>query len=136
MIAICFRIKIKCQEYCYAADSFQSFLENRTDYEVDSAESESQSRVVDNKEIELQSNVPVTLGKKHDRSIKKGDREWQNEEIDVLIELWGKREYWYVFAICCTKAVRKLLTLCCFISDFCPLLLCVGYMQIFSLMVK
>ena len=34
----------------------------------------------------------MTLGKKPGRSIKKGDKEWQDEEIDVLIELWGKYE--------------------------------------------
>ena len=34
----------------------------------------------------------MTLGKKRGRPIKKGDKEWQDEEIDVLIELWGKYE--------------------------------------------
>ena len=31
-------------------------------------------------------------GKKRGRPVKKGDKEWQDDEIDTLIELWGKYE--------------------------------------------
>ena len=34
----------------------------------------------------------MALGKKRGRPSKKGDKEWQDEEIDILIELWGKYE--------------------------------------------
>ena len=33
---------------------------------------------------------PLFLGKKHGRPLKKGDKEWQDDE--VLIELWAKHE--------------------------------------------
>ena len=68
------------------------------DSKVDNNEIETQSQVsnVYSEENETQSQVlsesSVTLGKKRGRPIKKGDKEWQDEEIDVLIELWGKYE--------------------------------------------
>ena len=34
----------------------------------------------------------MTLRKKRGRPIKSEDKEWQDEEIDVLIELWSKYE--------------------------------------------
>ena len=34
----------------------------------------------------------MALAKKRDRPLKEGDKDWQDEEIHVLIELWAKHE--------------------------------------------
>ena len=48
-----------------------------------------------NREIGSQLQVsdnPVALGKKRGRPLKKGDKDWQDDEIHVLIQLWAKHE--------------------------------------------
>ena len=52
-------------------------------HEVD-RETGSQSYVSDN---------PVALGKKRGRPLKKGDKDWQDDEIHVLTGLWAKHEF-------------------------------------------
>ena len=38
------------------------------------------------------SDNPVALAKKRDRPLKEGDKDLQDDEIHVLIELWAKHE--------------------------------------------
>ena len=70
----------------------------------------------DENESQTFSEELVQSGKKRGRPTKKGDKEWQNDEVDVLIELWGQYEclfnskhHLYMNKIARSKAIDRII---------------------------